>query len=111
MHDSILIYKVQFCKECNVKAQNLDETASKVFNILVERFGRPIGESPSTVGVPDEREEISEDGPSKKTAKKILKGTKTFKDKVKKVKKWAKDPEAAAAWMMHKATGKWPGEH
>jgi hypothetical protein len=49
-------------------------------------------------------------GPSKKTAQKILRGTKTFKDKVKKVEKWADDPEAAAAWMMHKATGKWPSE-
>jgi len=49
-------------------------------------------------------------GPTKKTAQKILKGTKTFKDKVKKVEKWADDPEAAAAWMMHKATGKWPSE-
>jgi len=49
-------------------------------------------------------------GPSKKTAQKILRGTKTFKDKVKKVEKWADDPEAAAAWMMHKAAGKWPSE-
>lgn len=49
-------------------------------------------------------------GPSKKNAQKILKGTKTFKQKVQKVKKWADDPEAAAAWMMHKATGKWPSE-
>ena len=49
-------------------------------------------------------------GPSKKTAQKILRGTKTFKDKVKKVEKWADDPEAAAAWMTHKATGKWPSE-
>jgi len=49
-------------------------------------------------------------GPSKKTAKKILRGTKTFKQKMKKVEKWAEDPAAAAAWMMHKATGKWPSE-
>jgi hypothetical protein len=49
-------------------------------------------------------------GPSQKTAKKILKGTKTFKDKMKKVVGWADDPAAAAAWMMHKATGKWPSE-
>jgi hypothetical protein len=49
-------------------------------------------------------------GPSKKTAQKILRGTKTFKDKVKKVEKWADEPEAAAAWMMHKATGTWPSE-
>lgn len=49
-------------------------------------------------------------GPSKKTAKKILRGTKTFKDKMKKVSGWASDPAAAAAWMMHKATGKWPSE-
>lgn len=49
-------------------------------------------------------------GPTKKTAQKILKGTKTFKQKMKKVEKWAEDPAAAAAWMMHKATGKWPSE-
>lgn len=49
-------------------------------------------------------------GPSKKTAKKILRGTKTFKEKMKKVSSWADDPAAAAAWMMHKATGKWPSE-
>jgi len=54
--------------------------------------------------------EAKSKGPSKKTAQKILKGTKTFKDKVKKVEKWADEPEAAAAWMMHKATGKWPSE-
>ena len=62
----------------------------------------------------DVRPSLEEDkktkGPSKKTAKKILRGTKTFKDKVKKVEKWADDPEAAAAWMMHKSTGKWPSE-
>jgi hypothetical protein len=47
-------------------------------------------------------------GPTKKTAQKILKGTKTFAQKMKKVSGWADDPGAAAAWMMHKATGKWP---
>ena len=104
--------------------------------ILLEKFGLPIGDAPSTVGVPDERddEELEEagsmatsrvvrpmegleegrkkkrGGPSKKTAKKILKGTKTFKDKIKKVSGWAEDPAAAAAWMMHRATGKWPSE-
>jgi hypothetical protein len=55
-------------------------------------------------------EEAKKKGPSKKTAQKILRGTKTFKDKVKKVSGWADEPEAAAAWMMHKATGKWPSE-
>jgi len=49
-------------------------------------------------------------GPTAKTAKKILRGTKTFKEKMKKVSGWADDPAAAAAWMMHKATGKWPSE-
>jgi hypothetical protein len=49
-------------------------------------------------------------GPSKKTAQKILKGTKSFAQKMKKVSGWAEDPAAAAAWMMHKATGKWPSE-
>lgn len=111
----------------------------KIYSILLEKFGEPIGDAPSTVGVPDERDEMSEagsmstsrvvrpigeleeleeleegkkkrKGPSKKTAKKILKGTKTFKQKMKKVSGWASDPAAAAAWMMHKATGKWPSE-
>lgn len=49
-------------------------------------------------------------GPTAKTAKKILRGTKTFKDKMQKVSGWAEEPAAAAAWMMHKATGKWPSE-
>lgn len=49
-------------------------------------------------------------GPSKKTAKKMLKGTKTFAAKVKKVSSWADNPPAAAAWLMHKATGKWPSQ-
>lgn len=49
-------------------------------------------------------------GPSKKTAKKILKGTKTFAQKMQKVSSWAENPAAAAAWMTHKATGKWPSE-
>lgn len=57
-----------------------------------------------------EMKEEKRKGPSKKTAQKILRGTKTFKDKVKKVSSWADDPEAAAAWMMKKATGKWPSE-
>lgn len=49
-------------------------------------------------------------GPSKKTAKKILKGADTFAKKMEKVSGWAENPAAAAAWMMHKATGKWPQE-
>jgi len=57
-----------------------------------------------------EMSEAKKKGPSKKTAQKILRGTKTFKQKMKKVEKWADEPEAAAAWMMHKATGKWPSE-
>ena len=124
--------------------QILNETELKVYKILLEKFGEPIGKAPSTVGVPDEGLEVSEagsmastrvvrpldelgdldeelneleegrrkknKGPSKKTAKKILRGTKTFKDKIKKVSGWAEDPAAAAAWMMHKATGKWPSQ-
>ena len=54
--------------------------------------------------------EAKKGGPSKKTAKKILRGTKTFKEKMKKVEKWADDPAAAAAWMMHRAYGKWPAQ-
>lgn len=49
-------------------------------------------------------------GPSKKAAQKILKGTKSFAEKMKKVSGWAEEPAAAAAWMQHKATGKWPRE-
>lgn len=125
----------------------LDESTLRVYDLLLEKFGEPIGKAPSTVGVPDERHEMREagsmastrvvrplaeleeldeeldeseeleegrrkkkKGPSKKTAKKILRGTKTFKDKIKRVSGWAEDPAAAAAWMMHKATGKWPSQ-
>lgn len=55
-------------------------------------------------------EEAKKKGPSKKTAQKILRGTKTFKEKMKKVEKWADDPAAAAAWMMKRATGKYPSQ-
>ena len=50
-------------------------------------------------------------GPSKKGAKSFIKGTKKFSDKVAKAKRaGAKNPEGLAAWMMHKATGKWPSK-
>lgn len=52
---------------------------------------------------PEETNEAKRKGPSKKTAQKILKGTKTFKDKMKKVEKWADNPAAAAAWMKKRA--------
>jgi hypothetical protein len=109
---------------------NIDEATYKVLRRLLEVFGEPIGDRPTTYGVPDERvneEKMCEGcgcsesvcecgmtearrGPTKKTAKKILRGTKTFKQKMKKVSGWAEDPAAAAAWMQHKATGKWPRE-
>lgn len=63
-----------------------------------------------TCGCDKEVTEAKRKGPSKKTAQKILRGTKTFQDKVEKVSSWADDPKAAAAWMMKKATGKWPSE-
>lgn len=30
----------------------------KEYSMILERFGEPIGDTPSTIGVPDEREEI-----------------------------------------------------
>lgn len=95
--------------------QRLDEAAEKIYRVLLERFGEPIGDAPTTVGVADEREDLKEakkrKGPTKKAAKSWVKGTKTFKDKVKKAKKaGAKSPEGLAAWMQHRATGKWPSE-
>lgn len=74
----------------------IEEVRQLVREILIERA--------------EKKKKSKSKGPSKKAAQKILKGTKTFKQKVQKVKKWADDPEAAAAWMMHKATGKWPSE-
>lgn len=111
----------------------LDEVTQAVYRRLLERFGDPIGsyEGNPPHGAPDARaneekacecgknegvcecgmtEAKKKKGPSKKTAQKILKGTKTFKQKMQKVSGWAEDPAAAAAWMMHKATGKWPSE-
>lgn len=73
----------------------IEEIRQVVREVLVER---------------KKRKASNKKGPTKKAAQKILRGTKTFKQKVKKVSKWADDPEAAAAWMMHKATGKWPSE-
>ena len=111
---------------------NLDEVTKKVYLRLLENFGDPIGSYRGNPphGAPDAREDEAgcgcgksegvcecgmteakkQKGPSKKAAKKILKGTKTFKQKMQKVSGWAEDPAAAAAWMMHKATGKWPSE-
>jgi hypothetical protein len=73
----------------------IEEVRKIVREILIERKKRKSSEKK---------------GPSKKAAQKILRGTKTFKQKMQKVSSWAEDPAAAAAWMMHKATGKWPSE-
>lgn len=75
----------------------IEEVRQLVREILIERAKK-------------KKKKSKNKGPTKKTAQKILRGTKSFKQKVQKVKKWADDPEAAAAWMMHKATGKWPSE-
>lgn len=42
-------------------------------------------------------------GPAKKTARKILRGAKSFTQKMKKVSGWADNPAAAAQWMTMKA--------
>ena len=42
-------------------------------------------------------------GPSKRTAKKILRGAKSFSQKMKRVSGWAEDPAAGAMWMTMKA--------
>lgn len=65
----------------------------------------PLPGSPCGCGMQEAKK-----GPTASTAKKILRGTKSFKDKMKKVSSWAEDPAAAAAWMTHKAYGKWPSE-
>lgn len=53
--------------------------------------------------------EAKKRGPSKAAAKSWVKGTKKFKDKVKKAKSAGmENPEGFAAWMTHKATGAWP---
>lgn len=55
--------------------------------------------------------EAKKKGPSKKTAKSWVKGTKKFSDKVSKAKRaGADDPAAFAAWMQHRATGTWPSQ-
>jgi len=90
----------------------LDEATAHVYQVLLERFGEPIGKAPATPGVPDERtDEAKKKGPSKKAAKSWVKGTKKFSDKVDKAKKMGmKSPSGFAAWMQHKATGEWPSE-
>lgn len=98
----------------------------KMLKILQERFGDEIGDhyaGDAPAGVRDEaapcdecgmfevegscgcthQSDDAKGGPSKAAARKILRGTKTFKDKMKKVEKWADDPAAAAMWMMKRA--------
>jgi len=113
-----------------MKKYLLDEMMIRVYNTILERFGESIGNAPALPGVPDERmsddmmcqicgmsqdeclcESKKKKGPSKKAAKSWIKGTKKFSDKVAKAKKAGmKNPEGFAAWMMHKATNKWPNE-
>lgn len=74
----------------------LEEIRKIVREVLVER---------------KKRKAAKNKGPSKKTAQKILRGTKTFKQKVQRVKGFAtKNPAGMAAYLMKKATGKWPSE-
>lgn len=73
----------------------IEEVRQVVREVLIER---------------KKKKAIKKKGPSKKAAQKILRGTKTFKQKMQKVSGWAEDPAAAAAWMTKKATGKWPAE-
>ena len=40
--------------------QTLDEASKIIYQTILEKFGRPIGDSPSTVGVPDERHLIDD---------------------------------------------------
>lgn len=42
-------------------------------------------------------------GPSKKAARKILRGAGSFSEKMKRVSGWAEDPAAGAMWMTMKA--------
>ncbi len=118
-----------------MNSKNLNEVTRLVYRRLLERFGEPIGDRPTTYGVSDERpreEKTCEScggynegvcecgmteagrkdkGPSKATAKKMLKRAKTFKQKKKIASKWAKKSlGGAAAWLQHRATGKWPRE-
>jgi hypothetical protein len=77
-----------------MKIQNLNEETKKISQVLIERFGTPIGDSPSTVGVPDERNENEKlDEVTPKGYESIVKGLK-------------KDPDVenpwAIAWSMKK---------
>lgn len=38
-----------------MKKPPLNETVTRVYKILLERFGEPIGDAPGTAGAPDER--------------------------------------------------------
>lgn len=42
-----------------MKKSRIDEATLRVYRSLLERFGEPIGQAPSTVGVPDERQDES----------------------------------------------------
>lgn len=99
------------CPTCGMMSIHLDKPCSCGLNESVDEATSckecGMNEDVCECGYMNEKKKP---GPSKKTAQKILRGTKTFKQKMKKVAGWAEDPAAAAAWMMHKATGKWPRE-
>ena len=96
--------EVEICPSCGMQADSCqcDQEESSMCGCGMMH---PSVEESCGCGMKEQKQ-----GPSPKTAKKILRGTKTFKEKMKKVSGWADDPAAAAAWMMHKATGKWPSE-
>jgi len=66
-----------------------------ISEILLERFGEPIGDVYAGPGVADERALAQEKNrvPAQDFARKIPRGTKIFSDKAKKVLSWAEDLE------------------
>ena len=97
------------CPSCGMMPLNVEKPCSCTMTEAASFCSEcGMSEGVCECGYMNEKEERK--GPSKKTAQKILRGTKSFKEKMKKVSGWAEDPAAAAAWMMHKATGKWPRE-
>lgn len=99
----------EVCPTCGMMPPAIEAPCSCGMNEGLQTCGK-CGMSEATCECGGGMYEAEEDGPSPAVAKKILRGTKTFKEKMKKVSSWAEDPAAAAAWMMHRATGKWPSE-
>lgn len=106
------------CAECGMMSQTLESDCGCGASMGCEMCGMPVdqctcsqaatcpacGMMPLELGAPCECAMTeAKKGPSKATARKILKGAVTATEKAKEVDSWATNPWAAANWMSQQA--------